>query len=207
MKNKIVFSALFILLVANSAKAKDVYDTPEVTPIIDQLYSSTSELSFKMAYFPIGAFNKHAGLGVSYLNLSNPVHGWEVLSGYYFLEMPSGLKNSVIESFGAKANSFPVLKYMLKTGYTYVPFYSKSILFNSYLVNSRSYLNASAGIADFQIETPAFLSIGYGQNFYSSKDYGFKIEVDYLYFFKKSNYIQNQLTISFGLVMAWGDSE
>ncbi|MEQ1723174.1 MAG: hypothetical protein ABL930_08345, partial [Pseudobdellovibrio sp.] len=90
---------------------------------------------------------------------------------------------------------------------TYVPFYSKSILFNSYLVHSRSYLNASVGVADYQIEKPLLVSIGFGQNFYFGTDYGVKIELDYLNFFKKSTYIQNQLTISVGLVFAWGENE
>lgn len=206
MKNKLVY---FILLfgMTDIATAKDVYDVPEVTPIINQLYPSNNELSFKLAYFPIGAFNKHVGLGISYLRLVNPNHGWEVLSGYYFSEMPSGLKTSVIDSFGAQAETFPVLKYMIKTGYSYIPFYSKSILFNTFLVNSRSYLNASAGISDYQIERPAFLSVGYGQNFYFGSNYGVKFEVDYVHFFKNSNYIQNQLTISAGLVLAWGQNE
>ncbi len=209
MKNKFICNLflLFILFIAISARAKDVYDIPEVTPIINQLYSATNELSLKMAYFPIGAFNKHVGLGASYLSLENPNHGWEVISGYYFLEMPTGLKNAVIESFGAQASSFPVLKYMLKTGYTYVPFYSKSILFNAYLLNSRTYLNASVGISDYQIEQPAFISLGYGQNFYMSKNYAIKFEVDYVNFLKKNNYIQNQLTMSASVVFTWGESE
>lgn len=207
MKNNIMGLILFFVSLAAVAAPKDVYDVPEMTPIINQLYPSASEFSLKLAYFPIGAFNKHVGIGASYLRLENPNHGWEVLSGYYFLEMPAGLKNSVIDSYGASAETFPVLKYMLKTGYTYVPFYSKSILFNSYLVNSRSYLNASVGVSDYQIEQPPFLSVGYGQNFYFGRDHGVKFEVDYVNFFKKSNYIQNQLTISVGMVFAWGKSE
>ncbi len=207
MKNNVFFFIVVFFIAVCEAGANDVYDIPEVTPIINQLYPATNELSLKLAYFPIGAFNKHIGLGASYLRLINPNHGWEVLSGYYFLEMPSGLKTAVIDSFGAKADTFPVLKYMLKTGYTYVPFYSKSILFNSYLVHSRSYLNASVGVSDFQIEKPLFVSIGYGQNFYFGADYGIKFELDYVNFFKKSNYIQNQMTISVGMVFAWGESE
>lgn len=208
MKNKLILLIFYFSVVTNTATAKDVYDIPEVTPIINQLYPSTAELSLKLAYIPIGAFNKHVGLGASYLSLKNPNHGWEILSGYYFLEMPSGLKKAVMESpYNAQADSFPVLKYMLKTGYSYVPFYSKSILFNSYLVHSRSFLNTSVGISDYQIEQPPFLTVGYGQNFYFGKNKGFKFEVDYVNFFKKSNYIQNQLTISFGMVFAWGERE
>lgn len=205
MKNKALFILLF--LGATAALAKDVYDIPEVTPIINKLYPSTGEFALKLAYFPIGAFNKHVGVGASYLRLDNPNHGWEVLSGYYFFEMPSGLKTAVIESFGAKAESFPVLKYMVKTGYSYVPFYSKSILFNTYLVHSRSFLNISAGASDYQIEQPPFLSVGYGQNFYFGQNKAVNFDVAYVNFFKKSSYIQNQLTISFGIVFAWGESE
>lgn len=207
MKSKIILSFILFLGVAGISQAKDVYDIPQVTPIINQLYPSANELNLKLAYFPIGAFNKHIGFGASYLRLDNPNHGWEVLSAYYFLEAPASLKNAVIDSFGADPKSFPVLKYMLKTGYTYVPFYSKSILFNSTLVHSRTYLNASAGVADYQIEKPMLASIGFGQNFYFGTDYGVKLEVDYINFFKKSPYIQNQLTISLGMVFAWGGNE
>ncbi len=207
MKNKIILLILVFCFMDSLALAKDVYDIPEVTPIINKLYPSTSELALKLAYFPIGAFNKHLGFGATYLTLFSPNHGWEVLSGYYFSEMPSSLKNAVIESFGAKASTFPVLKYMVKTGYDYVPFYSKSILFNSYLIHSRTFLNISAGVSDYQIEKPPFLSIGYGQNFYFGTNKAFNFDVAYVNFVKKSNYIQNQLTISFGLVFAWGNED
>lgn len=204
MKNKLKIALLVGIIFGINVYAKDVYDAPEITPVINQLYPSKNELSIKVAYFPIGAFNKHLGIGGSYLSLENPNHGWEIISGYYFLEIPSGLKSSVIDSFSADPGSFPVLRYMIKTGYTYVPFYSKSILFNSSLVHSRSYLNVSAGLSDFKIESPPFISFGYGQNFYFGNSYGTKFEVDYVQFFKKNNYIQNQLTISAGIVFSWG---
>ena len=204
MKNNFILFVFLLLILVGVAQAKDVYDMPEVTPIINRLYPSKGELALKLAYFPIGAFNKHVGVGASYLRLDSPNHGWEVLSGYYFIEMPSGLKNTVIERFGAQAQTFPVLKYMVKTGYNYVPFYSKSILFNSYLIHSRTFLNVSAGLSDYQIEKPAFVSFGYGQNFYFGKNKAVNFDVAYVNFIRKSSYIQNQLTISFGMVFAWG---
>lgn len=207
MKNNSVLFIFLLMLFGNVARAKDVYDVPEVAPIMNKLYPSNGELALKLAYFPIGAFNKHIGVGASYLRLDNPNHGWEVLSGYYFVEMPSSLKNTAIELYNKPAADFPVLKYMIKTGYSYVPFYSKSILFNSYLIHSRTFLNVSAGLADYQIEKPVFVSMGYGQNFYFGKNKAINFDVAYVNFFRKSSYIQNQLTISFGMVFAWGDNE
>ena len=207
MKNNYLLFIFLSFALFNAAQAKDVYDVPEVTPIINRLYPSTGEFALKLAYFPIGAFNKHVGVGASYLRLDNPNHGWEVISGYYFIEMPSGLKSTAIELYNKQAETFPVLKYMIKTGYNYVPFYSKSILFNSYLIHSRTFLNVSAGLSDYQIEKPAFVSLGYGQNFYFGKNKAVNFDVAYVNFFRKSSYIQNQLTISFGMVFAWGDSE
>ena len=63
------------------------------------------------------------------------------------------------------------------------------------------------GVSDYQIEKPPFISVGYGQNFYFGKNKAFNFDVAYVNFFKKSSYIQNQLTISFGMVFAWGESE
>lgn len=208
MKNKKILALIiFFVAFACVAKAKDVYDNPEVKPIMNMLYPADNEIALKLAYFPIGAFNKHVGLGGTYLKFENPNHAWEVISGYYFFEIPSGLKTSVIDGFGADAEIFPVLKYMVKTGYSYIPFYSKSILFNTYLIHSRSYLNLSAGVSDFKIETPPFISFGYAQNFYFEEGKGVKIELDYVNFFKQSSYIQNQLTISIGMVFSWGANE
>lgn len=206
MKNKLL-ALLLCLIFPSVLLAKDVYDLPEVKPIINMLYPSNSELSFNLSYFPIGAFNKHIGLGGSYLYFPNPNHAWEVISASYFMESASGLKKTLIESWGAKEQDFAVLQYMVKTGYSYVPFYSKSILFNSYLIHSRTLLSVSAGIAAYKIEQPPMVGIGFGQNFYYGTGKGIKFEVDYLHFFKKNNYIQDQLTISLGLLFAWGDSE
>ncbi len=207
MKNNYILFVVLSFALFNVARAKDVYDLPEATPIYNRLYPSTGEFALKLAYFPIGAFNKHLGVGASYLRLDNPNHGWEVISGYYFIELPSGLKSTAIELYNKQAEIFPVLKYMVKTGYHYVPFYSKSILFNSYLIHSRTFLSVSAGISDYQIEKPMFVSFGYGQNFYFGKNKAVNFDVAYVNFFKESSYIQNQLTISIGMVFAWGDSE
>lgn len=205
MKNKLIFLLLFGF--GAYSQAKDVYDLPEVKPIINMLYPSTSEISLNLAYFPIGAFNKHIGFGGSYLYFPDPNHAWEVISASYFMESASGLKQTLIETWGAREEDFAVLQYMAKTGYSYVPFYSKSILFNSYLIHSRTLLNFSAGIASFKIEQPPLIAVGFGQNFYYGSGKGVKFEVDYLHFFKNNNYIQDQLTISLGLVFAWGENE
>ena len=190
-----------------SAAAKDVFDIPAVRPILNPLYPSDYELSVNLAYFPIGAFNKHIGFGGSFYSFINENHVWEVLSAYYFVESASGLKQVLLESYGASENEFAVLQYMAKTGYAWSPFYSKSILFNSTLIHSRTFLNVSAGLASFKVESPPLVSVGFGQNFYFGEGKGLKFAVDYIHFFKKNDFIQNQLTISGGFVFAWGDDE
>lgn len=205
MKNKFIIFILLFLGV--NAFAKDVYDIPQVRPILNPLYPSDNELSLSLSYFPIGAFNKHIGFGGSYLNFVNENHVWEVLSAYYFIESASGLKQVLLETYGASESEFAVLQYMAKTGYSWSPFYSKSILFNSTLIHSRTFLSFSAGLASFKIESPPLMSVGFGQNFYFGDGKGLKIAVDYIHFFKKNDFIQNQLTISAGLLFAWGSDE
>lgn len=209
MKNnyfqKFILIALFFI--SGPVLAKDVFDIPPVSPILNPLYPSDHEVSLNLSYYPIGAFNKHIGFGGSYLNFINENHVWEVLTAYYFVESPSGLKQVLKESYGAGENEFAVLQYMAKTGYAWSPFYSKSILFNSTLVHSRTLLNFSAGMASFKVESPPLLSVGFGQNFYFGEGKGLKLAVDYIHFIKKNDFIQNQLTISAGLLFAWGDDE
>lgn len=209
MKNKTIATAIYLstLFFAFSAQAKDVYDIPEIKPILNQLYPSDSEFSVNFSYFPVGAFNKHLGLGGSYLTFMNPNHVWEVISASYFMESASGLKKTLIESWGAQESEFAVLQYVAKTGYSYMPFYSKSILFNSTLVHSRTFLSFGGGVAGFKIESPPLVSIGFAQNFYFGEGKGFKFAVDFLHFFKNNKYIQDQLTISLGILFAWGDGE
>jgi outer membrane beta-barrel protein len=205
MKNK--FIIFIILILGVNAFAKDVYDIPPVKAILNPLYPSDQEISLSVSYFPIGAFNKHIGFGGSYLNFINENHVWEVLSAYYFVESASGLKQVLLESYGASESEFAVLQFMAKTGYAWSPFYSKSILFNSSLIHSRTFLSFSAGFASFKVESPPLVSVGFGQNFYFGEGKGLKFAVDYINFFKKNDFIQNQLTISAGLLFAWGDDE
>lgn len=192
---------------SNFAYAKDIYDTPDIKPINNQLYPEGAELNLKTIYFPIGAFNKYLGVGATYLQMLSPTSGWEVLSGYYFLENKASLQQTVIQYYGATAADFPLLKYLVKTGYSYVPFYSKSILFNSSLIHSRTYLNVSGGISDYTIEKPLFATVGYGMNFYFGSKFGFKLEIDFFHFFKKNSYIQDQLSIALGLNYTWGSND
>jgi hypothetical protein len=205
MKNK--FLLVLILLSFNFANAKDVYDIPELKPILNPLYPADSELSLNVAYFPVGAFNKHLGFGASYMTFFGTNHAWEVLSAYTFTELPAGLKQTLVESYGATESNFAVLQSMVKTGYAWVPFYSKSILFNSSLIHSRTFLGVSAGIASYKIESPTLVSAGFAQDFYYGIGKGFKFAVDYIHFFKENKYIQNQITISFGLTFIWGGND
>lgn len=201
------FSFLMTLALTLPTLAKDVYDIPEVKPILNPLYPASSELSVTASYFPVGAFNKHLGLGLSYMNYITPNHAWEVISLYGFMEMPSSLKKALIESYGATEDNFAVLQGMAKTGYAWVPFYSKSILFNSSLIHSRTFLSFSAGAASFKIESPPLVSVGFAQDFYFGVGKGFKFAVDFLHFFNKNKYIQDQLTISFGFTFIWGGND
>lgn len=185
----------------------DVYDTPQLEPILNRLHPSTHELNLKVGYFPVGGFNKHMGFGGSYTQFITPNHGWEVLSGYFVSEQESELKQTLIQYWNAKEEDFAVLSYLVKTGYTYAPFYTKSIFFNRFMVHSKSYVNASAGIADLKIETAPFVSVGLAQNFYFAENWGVKFEFDYFNFFKQSEYIQNHINIGVGIVYSWGEME
>lgn len=205
MKTKL-FICIFTLSVASTASAKDIYDIPEVKPILNQLYPASHEFSVTGAYFPVGAFNKHLGLGGSYLYYFTPNHTWEV-TGYGFTELPSSLKKVLIESYGASENDFAVLQGLVKTGYQWVPFYTKSILFNSTLIHSRTFFGFSVGAASFKIESPPLVSVGFAQDYYFAQNTGFKFAVDFLHFFSKNKYIQDQLTISFGLTFIWGSGD
>ena len=202
-----LFITGLILVAALQAQSKDVYDIPELKPILNPLYPADSELTLTAAYFPVGAFNKHIGLGGTYMTYFGPNNAWEVLSAYTFTELPSSLKKTLIDSYGATDENFAVLQNLVKTGYSWIPFYSKSILFNSTLVHSRTFLGVSAGIANYKIESPTLLSAGYAQDFYFGDGKGFKFAVDYIHFFKENKYIQDQMTISLGFTLIWGKNE
>lgn len=201
------FIFAFLFSISFSLHAKDVYDIPEVKPILNPLYPASHEFSVTGAYFPVGAFNKHLGLGGSYLYYVNPNHAWEVLSAYGFTELPSSLKTVLIESYGASESDFAVLQGLVKTGYQWVPFYTKSIFFNSTLIHSRTFFGFSVGAASFKIETPPLFSVGFAQDYYIAQNTGLKFAVDFLHFMSKNKYIQDQLTISFGLTFIWGNDE
>ena len=205
-KKSVLFFILFLFF-GGTVQAKDVYDIPSVRPILNPLYPSSSELSLGFAYFPIGAFNKHIGIGGSYQTFLTENSVWEVISAYYAVEMPSGLKNALIQSYGASESDFAVLQFMAKTGYSWSPFYTKSILFNSKLIHSRTFLNFSGGIAGYKIESPPLVSVGFGQNYYFGESSGLKFGVDYMHFFKNNKYIQDQLTINLGYLFMWGGDE
>lgn len=205
---KINFFVFFILaFLSLNVFAKDVYDIPEIKPILNPLYPAAHELSLTGAYFPVGAFNKHLGLGGTYMYYFTPNHAWEVLTGYGFTELPSSLKKVLIESYGASEDDFAVLQGLAKTGYSWVPFYTKSILFNSTLIHSRTFFGFSAGAASFKIESPPLVSVGFAQDYYFATGTGLKFAVDFLHFFSRNKYIQDQLTISFGLTFVWGSSD
>lgn len=186
--------------------AADVYDSEEVPLVSSPVYIFDHEIGARFDYFPVGAFNKHAGFAAEYTHyIADQNFSWSALAGKS-IEIESSLKTSLIESYGAQKSDFLVLNYYAKIGLSYVPFYTKNILFNSLQIHSKTFLNLDLGFADYTYKSTPFVAIGFAQSYYQSADLGYKFNFDYMFHTTKEKYLLNQFVVGVSVIYSWKDS-
>jgi hypothetical protein len=185
--------------------AVDVYDAEDVPLVSNPIYIFDHEVGARFDYFPVGAFNKHMGFSAEYTHyITDQNFAWSVLAGKS-LEIESSLKTSLIESYGAQKSDFLVLNYYAKVGLSYVPFYTKNILFNSLQIHSKTFLNFDLGFADYTYKSTPFVAIGFAQSYYQTPSIGYKFNFDYMFHTTKEKYLLNQFVVGISMIYSWQD--
>lgn len=122
---------------------RDVYDLPTPVAIQGRTNRIDESLSLTAGYLPTDSFNRGFPVGASYAYYFKPYFAWDVVSFSYNLNRETQLKND-LRALGVTAQNvgfggvidYP--KYIVLTGITYTPLYSKSLLFNKSLVHSET---------------------------------------------------------------------
>lgn len=203
MKNIICTIIFFISL---NALAVDVYNPEELPLVSNPVYVFDHEIGVRLDYFPVGAFNKHIGLGGEYTRfMANQDFAW-TLSGGKAIEIESSLKVTLIESYGANKSDFLILNYYARTGFSYVPFYTKNIFFNSLQIHSKTYVNLDMGFADYTYKSTPFVAIGFAQSYYQTPEIGYKFNFDYFFHTSPEKYLLNQFVVGISIIYSWADA-
>ena len=196
---------IIFILISVKTLAVDVYNTKEIPLVSSPVYIFDHELGVRLDYFPIGAFNKHVGISGEYTQyIKDQDFSWTVLAGKSF-EIESSLKTKLIESYGANTNDFLILNYYAKAGFSYVPFYTKNIFFNSLQIHSKTFVNLDLGFADYTYKTTPFVATGFSQAYYQSQQMGYKFNFEYYFHTTREKYLLNQFVIGLSMIYSWSD--
>ena len=193
---------LFIILLSSFVWA-DVYSPIDFKAVSNPQHEYDREVALGIDYYPVGAFNKHVSFFGSYLEHLNEYYSAISVKFGKAIELESNLKTTLIESYGAKQDTFLIMNYYLKAGYSYVPFYTKNIIFNNFLIHSRTFFNLNAGLVDYTYKQIPTVSIGFAQNYYLTHKHGVKFDFEYMIHLAEDRYLLNQFVVSLGYVFSW----
>lgn len=200
---KSILTLIFCLFSFSGAQAADVYEPIELKAVSNPQYMYDREVSVGFDYYPVGAFNKHVSLFGSYMEYFNDYYSAFFVKFGKAFELESTLKTALIESYGAQQDTFLVMNYYAKAGASYIPFYTKNIIFNNYLIHSRTFFNLNAGIVDYTYKQIPTISFGFAQNYYLKNQHGLKFDFEYMMHLTEDRYLLNQFVVSLGYVFSW----
>ena len=212
MKYTVLF--VFVILVSNSLLAKlpeEALNVPELVAIQNKSNYLDGDLSFHLGVLPSDAFNKGITYGVSYTSFINQYKAWEVVNFQGNVNFETSLKkefedlNIVVTNTALEGKLDPI-SFIATSNYVYTPFYSKSLLFNTSVVNSETSFLAGVGAVKFQTTGyQPLVNIGMYSRYFT--DIGRSWKFDFRWFFHRdtAGSLGNFLFIGFSYSMQMGE--
>lgn len=206
---KILSLLLFLPLVVKA----DIYDVPSTELVMNKKFNTSNELILQLGYVPTGSLSKYGLFGLSYANYFSANHGWEVVNALYSLELPTGLKRTLLapppQGYGDLVFPKDLAQQtaLVTTGYLLSPFYTKSLLFNSSLIYSQTTFPFSAGVGLFNIGAVPVISFGLVQTFFMNKTGSLKFDFRYVNYFSRNETLKNNFNLVVGYAFNFGGSK
>jgi outer membrane beta-barrel protein len=179
----------------------DLYDVPKIQTVAGKKYDLRNDLTLQVGYMPKAFFSKYVTLGASFTHSFSDFTSWEVLNGFYTMELASGLKKDLIDGNGRDPNTFAISKFMGTTNLVLSPIYTKNLLFNSSIVYSQYSLVMGAGMANFNVSTVPVMDAGVIMKFFLNPSHILKFDFRFYKYLTSNSAISDNFNLVAGF--AW----
>jgi outer membrane beta-barrel protein len=130
---------------------EDIFAVPKTYAVQNRKYVLGNQLTGELGYMPMDSFTKGVVLGASYTTYFTDFTGWEMINANYIIGIDTGLKNQLLNEFGADPGLIPDFpQWMVTSNIIYTPIYNKNLLFNKNIVWGDISFVAGGGVADYK---------------------------------------------------------
>lgn len=212
MKSLLVCALILVGSFAVEAKLpKKSLEIPKLVAIQNKANYLDSDLSYHFGVLPSDAFNKGLTFGLSYTKFFSQYKGWEIFNIQGNLNIETSLKqdlldlNVVVENSALDGELDPI-NFIITSNYVYTPFYSKSLLFNTTVVNSETSFLVGVGAVKFKkFDYQPLINIGMYSRYYTKIGRSWKFDFRWNFHKESSGSMGNFIYLGAAYSMQLGD--
>ncbi|MFK8137896.1 MAG: hypothetical protein AB8E15_06025 [Bdellovibrionales bacterium] len=155
MNKYLIISITLVTQLLFAELPEEVFKAPELVAIQNKSNYLDHDLSVGLGLLPSDAFNKGVTLGVSYTYFYENYSAWEIIQFRQSFNLEQTLKTDLID-LGVDLNSnnfkgkLDYIDHIITTSWIYTPYYSKTLMFNSKLINNETSFRLSLGGVKFK---------------------------------------------------------
>lgn len=140
--------------IGNAQEQNDIYTVPKLVAVQNRSYNVNQNLSILLGYLPDDSFTKGYTAGLAYTYYFSDFTAWEIFNANYVFKKDTGLKQDLIDNYGAMPESDRLLDFPIwyaTTGFVYTPLYNKNLLFNKSVVYGENSFVIGAGALNLKL--------------------------------------------------------
>jgi outer membrane beta-barrel protein len=191
---------------------KEALQTPQLVAIQNKANYLDHDLSFEFGALPSDAFNKGITVGGSYTYFYSQYSAWEIVNLKGNINFETSLKQELLDVGVDVTNTtlegkLDPISFILTSNYVYTPFYSKSLLFNSSILNSET--SFVAGIGTVKFKTTGFqplLNLGAYARYYTDIGRSWKFDLRWNFHSDSAGNLGNFIFIGASYSMQLGET-
>lgn len=204
----------FLILASLPVKAKlpkKSLEIPKLVAIQNKANYLDSDLSIHMGVLPSDAFNKGLTFGLSYSKFITQYKAWEIVNIQGSINLETSLKKDFLDlNVDVEDNAFggelDPINLVITTNYVYTPFYSKSLLFNTTVINSETSFVAGIGAVKFKkYGFQPLVNVGMYSRYYTNIGKSWKFDFRWNFHKKKFGGVGNFIYLGAAYSMQLGD--
>ncbi len=106
-------------------------EAPKVIAIQHRNYRLTNELTGYISYLPLDSFTQYFSIGANFTHYFNDYLGWEIANVATANSSSTGLKDYILNNYGAFPQVYDTINYYVTSNAVYTPLYMKNLLFSN----------------------------------------------------------------------------
>ncbi|MFN0063849.1 MAG: outer membrane beta-barrel domain-containing protein [Myxococcaceae bacterium] len=207
MKNALLV-VLCCLPASAFAQAEELENPGTVSAVQDRKFRMGQELTLGIGVLPVDAFYKGLTANVSYTSHFSDTFAWQIARGFYSYNLSTGLRQQLIQSFGASPVDFDEVQFGAGSSVMWTPLYGKMAWLNGSVAHFQIF--GLAGASVLRLSRAGFrpaINFGIGMRVFLNKNVSFRLDVTDDLVIAPDRILLNVMSIQLAVAINFGATE